>query len=485
MKQSLQLKMGQQLTMTPQLRQAIRLLQLSTLDLQQEIQEIIESNPMLEAEDIRPTESEEEQFGEQEPNFSDEVSGESIQEESEWATDPSFELFSSGTWSDIYPNYLGTFSDNNLDNLSSTSAIDSLQDHLEWQLNLTSMTNRDRLIGLTIIEATNASGYLSCSLDDIVQTLMTQLDEIGKDEVLVVQHHIQQFDPIGCASEGISQCLNVQLDQQPIPDDLKNIIRQLTSHYLKLLATHDYAGIIKKMQVKKEMLSKALNVIHSLNPRPGADIGQSDSGYVTPDIIVSRKQDRWQVCLNNETIPKLKINNNYASMVQRANDSTDNIFLKNNLQEARWLLQNLQNRNETLLKVAQKIVEYQQRFFTEGEAAMKPLVLTDIAKAVDMHESTISRVTTQKYIHTPKGLFELKYFFSSHVHTQEGGECSSTAIRALIKQLVAAENSCKPLSDSKISILLKEQGIKVARRTIAKYRESLSIPPSNERKHLA
>ncbi len=276
----------------------------------------------------------------------------------------------------------------------------------------------------------------------------------------------------------------MQLSQLPKTTDYINTAHKLIEHHLDALGSHDYAGITKKLKLKESHLREALRLIQSLNPRPGSEIEQPAPEYIIPDIIVRKHKSQWLVELNAEALPRLRINNNYASMVQRANSSRDNVFMKNHLQEARWFLKNLQSRNETLLKVASRIVEYQQDFFAQGEEAMKPLILADIAEAVGMHESTISRVTTQKYMHTPRGLFELKYFFSSHVNTTEGGECSSTAIRALIKKIVAEENIRKPLSDNKIANLLGEQGIKVARRTIAKYRESLNIPPSNERKRL-
>ena len=299
-----------------------------------------------------------------------------------------------------------------------------------------------------------------------------------------MQHRIQLFDPVGCCSENLKECLDIQLSQLPEDTPFISAARLLIHSHLEALGSRDYSLVMRKTKLKEHQLREALNLIQSLNPRPGAEIGQTEPEYVVPDISVRKIKERWVVELNSESLPKVRINSSYASLVQRANNNRDNVFMKNQLQEARWFLKNLQSRNETLVKVASQIVDFQQGFLEHGEEAMKPLVLADIAQAVDMHESTISRVTTKKYMHTPRGVFELKYFFSSHVSTNSGGECSSTAIRALIKKLVSEESPRKPLSDNKIATMLGEQGIKVARRTIAKYRESLHIPPSNERKRL-
>lgn len=485
MKPSLQLKMGQQLTMTPQLQQAIRLLQLSTLDLQQEIQEALESNPMLEsAEEATPEQesSSSSQEGEQPVDFND-VESTPEASEPEWSDSIPNDLPIDSAWDEVYSSLPASTSEEH-DPLARSRTTESLQDYLEWQLNLAPMTDLDRVLGLAIIEAVNTDGYLTQSLKEIHQSLQEQVEELDFDELVVVQRRVQRFDPVGCGSSDLKECLEVQLDQ--LPQDTPFIIeaRILIHQHLQALGSRDYAQIMRRTRMKEHQLKEALSLIQSLNPRPGEEIGQAEAEYVTPDISVKKIKERWVVELNSDSLPKVRINNSYASMVQRANSSRDNTFMKNQLQEARWFLKNLQSRNETLLKVASKIVEYQQGFLEHGEEAMKPLVLADIAQAVEMHESTISRVTTQKYIHTPRGVFELKYFFSSHVSTDSGGECSSTAIRALIKKLVAEETPRKPLSDNKIATLLGEQGIKVARRTIAKYRESMNIPPSNERKRL-
>ncbi|WP_252176841.1 RNA polymerase factor sigma-54 [Endozoicomonas sp. 4G] len=483
MKPSLQLKMGQQLTMTPQLQQAIRLLQLSTLDLQQEIQEVLESNPMLESEESVEEPSVSRDEGEQPVDFNEKAEQTPEPEEPEWADSIPNDLPVDSGWDDVYSSLPAT-SNEELDPFARSRISESLQDYLEWQLNLTPMTDRDRLLGLAVIEATNNDGYLTHSLQEIYLSLQQQIDDLAFEELQVMQRRTLHFDPVGCTSSNLKECLEVQLNQLPQETHFLKEAHLLIQNHLQALASRDYAQIMRRTRLKEHQLREALSLVQSLNPRPGAKIGQTETEYVTPDISVVKIKDRWVVELNSESLPRLRINDSYAAMVQRANNSRDNVFMKNQLQEARWFLKNLQSRNETLLKVANKIIEFQKEFLEQGEQAMKPLVLADIAQAVDMHESTISRVTTQKYLHTPRGVFELKYFFSSHVSTDSGGECSSTAIRALIKKLLSDENPKKPLSDNKIAGLLGDQGIKVARRTIAKYRESMNIPPSNERKQL-
>jgi len=286
-----------------------------------------------------------------------------------------------------------------------------------------------------------------------------------------------------CARD-LQECLSLQLRQLPTDTPWLPLAQKLVDNHIDLLGAKDYAALMRKLKIKEDELKLVIRGIQELNPRPGSQIAPQASEYVIPDVMVRKIKGEWRVELNPDIAPKLRINDHYASMVKRADSSADNNFIKDHLQEARWFLKSLQSRNETLLKVASKIVEYQQDFLEQGDEAMKPLVLHDIAEAVSMHESTISRVTTQKYMHTPRGIYELKYFFSSHVSTTSGGECSSTAIRAMIKKLIAVENAKKPLSDSKIAAMLEEEGIKVARRTVAKYREAMHIPPSNERKQL-
>lgn len=515
MKQSLQLKLGQQLTMTPQLQQAIRLLQLSTLDLQNEIQEALETNPMLDVsedgEDSGSSDSEYENgesnyeqsnFNEKDTNSNDNSSTEAdnttdrreSQEDApdgEWNNDIPTDLAVDTSWDDIYQSApsgtgLSRPETDDTDFESRRGTSESLQDYLTWQLNLTPMSTVDRAIAEAIIDAVEPSGMLGQTIEDIHQGVTRDFpdEELDVEEVLAVLHRVQQFDPPGVASQDVAECLYIQLRQSPVDSPAYEIALKLVKDFLPLLGARDFKQLMRKLKVKESELQEAIRLIQGLNPRPGETIGEDTTEYVVPDVFVKKEHDRWTVNLNPEIAPKLRINTNYASLVKRADTSSDNTFLRDNLQEARWFIKSLQSRNETLLKVATCIVEKQQGFLELGPEAMKPMVLHDVAEMVGMHESTISRVTTQKYMHTPQGIFELKYFFSSHVSTESGGECSSTAIRAIIKKLVAAENPRKPLSDSKITALLEDQGIQVARRTIAKYRESLGIAPSNERKRL-
>lgn len=501
MKQSLQLKLGQQLTMTPQLQQAIRLLQLSTLDLQAEIQEALESNPMLDVgEDETAADSardDELDFtrGKESPNKDEETSSSSREDQEEhspdgeWSNEIPTELAVDTSWDDVYQSApsgtgLSRPDSDDMDFESRRGTSESLQDYLAWQLNLTPMSDLDRYAAEAIIDAVGSSGMLVQPVEEIWQGLTKDFPELELDEVMAVLRRLQQFDPAGVASQDLAECLLLQLRQLPNTLPSYAVAMNLVQHYLPLLGSRDFKQLMRKLRVKENELQEAIVLIQSLNPRPGEQIGEDTTEYVVPDVFVKKENNRWMVQLNPDIAPKLRINSDYASLVRRADNSTDNTFLRDNLQEARWFIKSLQSRNETLLKVATCIVERQQGFLEHGAEAMKPMVLHDVAEMVEMHESTISRVTTQKYMHTPQGIFELKYFFSSHVSTDSGGECSSTAIRAIIKKLVAAENPRKPLSDSKITGLLEEQGINVARRTIAKYRESLGIAPSNERKRL-
>ncbi len=498
MKPSLVLKMGQQLTMTPQLQQAIRLLQLSTLDLQQEIQEALESNPMLErqeeGEDFDNTdtmadsaESSQANAQPEPPSHQEAAPTVDSLDEGDWGERIPNELPVDTSWEDIYQTSASSLPSNSDDDewdfTTRTSAGESLQEHLLWQLNLAPMSDTDRLIAVTLIDCINNQGYLEESLEEVLEAFDPELD-IELDEVEAVLHRIQQFEPAGVGARDLRECLLLQLHQLDSDTPWLSEAKRLTSDYLDLLGSRDYNQLIRRLKLKEDDLRQVIELIQSLNPRPCSQISANEPEYVVPDVIVRKDNERWLVELNQESMPRLRVNPQYAGFVRRADSSADNTFMRNQLQEARWFIKSLQSRNETLMKVASQIVEHQRGFLEYGDEAMKPLVLHDIAEAVGMHESTISRVTTQKFMHTPRGIYELKYFFSSHVSTSEGGECSSTAIRAIIKKLVAAENQKKPLSDSKIAGLLEAQGIQVARRTVAKYRESLGIAPSSERKRL-
>ncbi len=496
MKTSLQLKMSQQLTMTPQLQQAIRLLQLSTLDLQQEIQEALDSNPLLEVEDEATVPAEKPETNSDSTDYDRNTNNADSEGSSElnWDDKIPENLEVDSNWDDIYQHTPTSASapapDDDYSFENHTSTGDDIYAHLLWQLNLTPMSERDHIIATAIIDSVEPSGMLSSTIEDIhsglVEELSTEDDPLELDEMMAVLHRLQQFEPAGVCAQSLSECLTIQLRQFPEGTPLVKEAIRLVNDHPDLLVSKDYQQIMRKMRIKEEQLRDTLLLIQETNPRPGSVIASNDSEYVIPDVVVAKDLEKnvWRVELNPEIAPKLRVHSGYASMVKRADNSADNTYIKDNLQEAKWFIKSLQSRNETLLKVATQIVQHQQGFLEFGEEAMKPLVLHDIAEAVEMHESTISRVTTQKYMHTPRGIFELKYFFSSHVSTNSGGECSSTAIRALIRKLVDAENTRKPLSDSKIATMLKDQGINVARRTIAKYREAMHIPPSNERKSL-
>ncbi|MDZ7889782.1 MAG: RNA polymerase factor sigma-54 [Pseudomonas sp.] len=498
MKPSLVLKMGQQLTMTPQLQQAIRLLQLSTLDLQQEIQEALESNPMLERQEegedfdnadpmADNVEHVQAASAPEQPDHQETAPTVDSLDEGDWGERIPNELPVDTSWEDIYQTSASSLPSNSDDDewdfTTRTSTGESLQAHLLWQLNLAPMSDTDRLIAVTLIDCINNQGYLEESLEEVLEAFDPELD-IELDEVEAVLHRIQQFEPAGVAARDLRECLLLQLRQLNADTPWLSEAKRLTSDYLDLLGSRDYSQLMRRLKLKEDDLRQVIELIQSLNPRPCSQISANEPEYVVPDVLVRKHNERWLVELNQEAVPRLRVNPQYAGFVRRADSSADNTFMRNQLQEARWFIKSLQSRNETLMKVATQIVEHQRGFLEYGDEAMKPLVLHDIAEAVGMHESTISRVTTQKFMHTPRGIYELKYFFSSHVSTSEGGECSSTAIRAIIKKLVAAENQKKPLSDSKIAGLLEAQGIQVARRTVAKYRESLGIAPSSERKRL-
>ncbi|MEQ1966878.1 RNA polymerase factor sigma-54 [Xenorhabdus nematophila] len=476
MKQSLQLRLSQQLTMTPQLQQAIRLLQLSTLELQQEIQQALETNPLLEQDELhREVEN-------PDPPATEVMDAREALEQKDMPE----ELPLDTSWDEIYTAGLssGSHSDYDADDFPvyQGETTQTLQDYLMWQAGLTPFTETDTAIATAIIDAIDDSGYLTVSTEEILISLGD--DELALEEVEAVLKRIQHFDPIGVAARDLRECLFIQLSMLPPQTRYLDEAKLVVSKYLELLGNRDFRNLLRQSKLKENVLKEAIDIIQSLEPKPGLIVNTSESEYVIPDVLIQKENESWQVRLNTDSIPRLRINQHYAALGQQAHNESDSLFIRNNLQEAKWLIKSLESRNETLLKVARCIAERQQDFFEYGEEHMKPLVLADIAYQVDMHESTISRVTTQKYLYSPRGIFELKYFFSSHVNTDSGGEASSTAIRALVKKLVAAENPAKPLSDSKLTSMLVEQGIQVARRTVAKYRESLSIPPSNQRKKL-
>lgn len=484
MKQSLNLNLSQSLTMTPALQQAIRMLQLSTLDLKTEIQEALETNVMLEADDGH---------GEVDAGQTDDNAGERQTKDSAGSDAEIPEnLPVDADWNDIYagssspaPAAPSSEDDDYWDyrqaNLTSTP---DLHTHLTWQADMHSFSAGERSIAAQLIDAVNHNGLL----EDWPELLERLTDEYETDAARIesVLAVVQAFDPPGVAARSLGECLAIQLRQLPADTAHRDLALAIVENEsLECLASRDRAGLAQRLDVEPEALDGAIALVQTLQPHPGEAFGDQEAGYVVPEVFVTRQSSRWQVSLNAEIAPKLRINSQYLALIKRADKSADQTTLKSHLQEARFFLNSLKSRNDTLLQVAQCIVEAQRAFLEYGEEAMKPLVLRDVAEQLEIHESTVSRATANKYMQTPRGIFELKYFFSSHVSTTDGGSASATAIQAMIKRMVASEPDGKPLSDSKLAELLLDNGIRVARRTVAKYREALSIPPSHERRRQA
>ena len=477
MKHSLQLRLSQHLTLTPQLQLSIRLLQLSTLELNQEIEKFLQDNPLLERDDgIR-----EEPVGAPPqpgtPEYATGSSTDSGSGEAEDGTDGAGERvtedFSHG----------GTRSDNDEAEYPQLAAEpQTLREHLIWQLSLTQLPERDQRLVTLLIDSLDDDGYLHQDLDELVALLPPEL-EIGIDELHVALRHLHNLEPVGVGARSPAECLQLQLEALPAATPYREQALETVKHHLDVLAARDYVRLKRLLHCPDEVLRGVQHLIIGLNPRPGSSFFSGDTRYVIPDVIVKKTKGVWLAGLNPDAMPRLRINRLYADILQR-NRGAGPQQLASQLQEARWLIKNVQQRFDTILRVSQAIVDRQRHFFEHGEVAMRPLVLREIADTLDLHESTVSRVTTQKFMLTPRGIFELKYFFGSHVTTESGGAASSTAIRALIKQMVSAENARKPLSDSQISEILGQQGIIVARRTVAKYRESMQILPISLRKSI-
>ncbi|WP_018140178.1 RNA polymerase factor sigma-54 [Thioalkalivibrio sp. ALJ7] len=485
LKPGLNLQLGQTLTMTPQLQQAIRLLQLSTLELQVEIQQALESNPMLEQvedEDADPNTERLDQEGEL-------VEGDRMEATTTSDDVIPEELTTDSRWDDIYEPPTAPKGLDDRDPLENTSddGGEGLQDHLLWQLHLSHLTPRDQRIGAALIDAISPDGYLEGDLETLAETISRGEEEpVGVDEIEAVLHWIQQCDPLGVGARNLRECLEIQLRELAPDAPAREAARAILEHGMDSLGKRDYKALQRQSGVRDpDELARALDLIRTLNPRPGAQISTATSEYVVPDVYVRHTVDGWRVELNPEIAPRIRINDLYAGMVRQVSDARDSAFMRDQLQEARWFLKSLHSRNDTLLRVAEAIVLRQQGFLEHGEVAMQPLILRDIAEILEMHESTISRVTTQKFMHTPRGVFEFKYFFSSHVGTNDGGECSATAIRAMIRELIGDEPANKPLSDARLAQILADRGINVARRTVAKYREAMHIPSSSERRQMA
>lgn len=481
MKLSVGLKVANSLSLTPQLQQAIRLLQLSSLELEQEIQIQLDSNPLLEKiEEESITESLSVLESKESDDLTTELNANHLPDDLPVDTD----------WDDIYTHQSTALATPEFEEREDNRQVQlSLKEHILEQVNLLHFSKIDQLIAYCIVDALDDKGFLDAEIEEIIlaaQQLLNEMDieeEIEEDEVLVVLKHIQRLDPLGIGSRNLAECLKIQLEFLQKDVEYLNEAKSLLQYY-ELLIANDLNKLLKQTGLTKDQLKFAINLLKTLKPYPGMDFDKQESDYQIPDVVVSKKDLHWQVQLNPDVLPKLRINSFYSSMIRRADQSEDNLYLRNQMLEAKNFIKSIDERHKTLLKVASCIVEHQKAFLEIGAEAMKPLVLRDVAEEVELHESTVSRVTTNKYMLTPRGLFELKYFFSSHVGTTAGGEASSTAIRAMIKKLVASENPRKPLSDNVIATLLKDEGIEVARRTVAKYRESLHIPSSSERKVL-
>ena len=481
MKHSLQLRLSQHLTLTPQLQQSIRLLQLSTLELNQELERMLQENPLLEREDSpgeQPAATAEAPVRVSESEAAPEAAPAEGQ-----AGDAPVES-GDGDVGALDDAPLSGYRDDGEDgeHQQVAAVAPTLRAHLLSQLSLTKLSERDaRLVGL-LIETLDDDGYLTQGLDELSAILPAELG-VEPEELQIALKHLHNLEPAGVGARNLGECLALQL--ATLPKDTPYLAEALETvrNHLEPLAGRDFARLRKLLRCDDAALRAVQKLITGLNPKPGRSYSAEETRYVVPDVIVKKVKGVWLAALNPDAMPRLRINRLYAEILQR-NRNAASQQLNSQLQEAKWLIKNVQQRFETILRVAQAIVDRQRNFFEHGELAMRPLVLREIAGTLDLHESTISRVTTQKFMHTPRGIFELKYFFGSHVTTEAGGSASSTAIRALIKQLVTAENSRKPLSDGQISEILSQQGIVVARRTVAKYRETLQILPANLRKSL-
>lgn len=487
MKPALQFRLHQQLTLTPQLQQAIKLLQLSQLELEAELRQIAEGNPLLEfADEAEPS-----------PDDDDDGVDDSQGTSSDGGVDEDYDSGETPEWAqgnDTGDQPMDFSLGSTLGKQSSSStagsrgdddfepqnaAHETLQQHLLWQLNLSAFTPQQHSIAMVLIDAVNPDGYLHESLEAMLAALPKDLQSTT-DEVDAVRRLVQEFDPVGVASLDLRDCLCVQLRQFDGASEARDLALRIVESELDLLARNDVTRLARKLRASEAQVTEAAALIRSLDPRPGAALDATPVEYVAPDVYAYKEVNRWRVSLNADCQPRLGLNQHYCNLIAKTRGD-DASWMKGQLQEARWLIKSLESRAETLLKVADAIVRRQSAFLDFGPEAMHPLVLREVAEEVGMHESTISRVTTRKYIHTPRGTFELKHFFSSGVSTEDGGSASATAIQAMLRKLIGAENARKPLSDQALAEALQSKGIQVARRTVAKYREALRIPSSSER----
>ncbi|MEE4217386.1 MAG: RNA polymerase factor sigma-54 [Xanthomonadales bacterium] len=462
----LQLRLAQKLALAPQLQQAIKLLQLNRIELREYIQEVLDSNPILEREE-----------GEPESSGPEKSTTETESPVEEPAVDWEMETLGNEQWTETQ-SYEGFSSDAQI----ADDSEGGLLDHLLWQINLSHFSDVDTAIAHAIIYGLDEEGFLAETIAEIRASLAPEL-LVSEDEVLAVLHRVQRMEPVGVATRDTAECIRVHLYALPSDTASRDLALRIAKDYLDLLARHDIDELRKRTGASEDGLAAALDLIQSLEPRPGSRYDNRRDEYLVPDVYVTRVDDKWRVTLNPENEPGLKLNTYYIDLLRKSGGK-DVDYLRGRLQEARWLMSSLELRNRTLLRVSQAIVEAQQDFMEHGEISMKPLILKDISESIEVHESTVSRATTRKYMLTPRGLFELKYFFSSYVRTDRGGTASATAVKARLQVLLANEPPGKPLSDQDLSELLKQTGILVARRTVAKYRESLGIGSSSERRRL-
>jgi RNA polymerase sigma-54 factor len=486
MKHSLQLKLSQHLTLTPQLQQSIRLLQLSTVELNQELERYLAENPLLERADLGPPD--EAAAASAPPTAPGETlrEGEAREEarRDEAREEPASFAEEHGFGDELPAGGGSRVHDDDRDDFTQMAAAEpTLQEHLLQQLALTGLTERDKKVAALIVGHLDEDGYLKQDLEELRQSALAAMPDLEIDELNIALRHVHNLEPAGVGARDVAECLELQLKALPDVTPHRNTALELVTKHLDVLAARDFNRLKRLLAVSEDELRDVRSLVLTLDPKPGRAFGTGDVRYVVPDVVVRKTGGRWMASLNRDAMPRLRINKMYADILQASRENGGK-HLAGQLQEARWLIKNVQQRFDTILRVTQAIVDRQKNFFEHGEVAMRPLVLREIAEAVGLHESTISRVTTQKYMLTPRGIFELKYFFGSHVSTDTGGACSATAIRALIKQLVAAEDVRKPLSDHRISDILAQQGIQVARRTVAKYREAMHIQPANLRKSI-
>lgn len=486
MKHSLQLKLSQHLTLTPQLQQSIRLLQLSTVELNQELERYLAENPLLERSDLGPPD----EAGGAPPSPTE--PGETLREgeareetrRDDIREEPPAFADEHGFSDEHSPTGSSRPQDDDRDDFTQFAAAEpTLNEHLLQQLALTGLTERDKKVAALIVGHLDEDGYLKQDLEELRQSALAGMPDLEIEDLNIAMRHVHNLEPAGVGARDVAECLELQLKALADSTPHRDVAITLVTRHLDVLAARDFNRLKRLLAVDEDELRNVRALILTLDPKPGRAFGTGDVRYVVADVVVRKAGGRWSATLNRDAMPRLRINKMYADILQASRENGGK-HLSGQLQEARWLIKNVQQRFDTILRVSQAIVDRQKNFFEHGEVAMRPLVLREIAEAVGLHESTISRVTTQKYMLTPRGIFELKYFFGSHVSTDTGGACSATAIRALIKQLVAAEDGRKPLSDHRISDILAQQGIQVARRTVAKYREAMHIQPANLRKSI-